>query len=59
MRWFCWKKMYLWLDIIKIIILPRIENLYVKFKYGSTDVGQPEQNWNNRKIKGYDLGVST
>ena len=24
-----------------------------------TDAGQPEQNWNNGKIKGYDLGVST
>ena len=23
------------------------------------DTGQPEQNWNNNKIKGYDLGVST
>ena len=23
------------------------------------DAGQPEQNWNNGKIKGYDLGVST
>ena len=25
----------------------------------SIDAGQPEQNWNNGKIKGYDLGVST
>ena len=23
------------------------------------DAGQPEQNWNNNKINGYDLGVST
>ena len=23
------------------------------------DAGQPEQNWNNNKIKGYNLGVST
>ena len=23
------------------------------------DARQPEQNWNNGKIKGYDLGVST
>ena len=26
---------------------------------GVSDAGQPKQNWNNGKIKGYDLGVST
>ena len=33
--------------------------ILLSIMHRGVDVGQLEQNWNNNKIKGYDLGVST
>ena len=49
---------FFWDDIFWLFPAVKLQQIGVcsDTKY---DAGQPEQNWNNNKIKGYDLGVNT